>query len=448
MDQAMRIEGNEPIYKVNLDEPPYIIGNYPPLYILLVAALNAILKIPLFQAGRAISLIFAASSAAIIGLFGSHLTGNKWLGVLSAAIFLGNPYVLIWSSLARVDMMALGFSLLGLWVLYRSEKGTYHILLACALFLLSIFTRQTYLLAGPLAALAWLWHKDKRKALLFGLSFGISSLLIFGIINLITHGGFYTNIVIANINQYEISRMLSLFSQLIMIWPFVIIITLVAAIACVGLPLFRIKSTEIRSKEQEFTIFGIGFFCLGGLVSALTIGKVGSDINYFLELIAGCSILGVVGLNYLVAHKTAIKFTALGLLSLQMIWVLAAAFMLIRSTIDWRSNNLANYDALFTRVQNAVREGTVLSDDYLDMVVLSGQHIYYQPFEYGQLYQAGAWEPTKFTEEIMRGSFPLIVIGGETIEKPCCWPAPVARAMADNYVATVSNSLVILTPKK
>lgn len=448
MDQVKRVENNEPIYKADINKPPYTIANYPPLYILSVAALNSTLKIPLFQAGRVISIIFTLASGAIVGLFGSQLTRNKWLGVFSAAIFMGNPYVLLWSSLARVDMMALGFSLLGLWLLYRSGNDIYQLLLVCLIFLISIYTRQTYLLAGPLAAIAWLWHQNKRRAIIFVVLLGGASLLLFGVINALTGGGFYTNIVLANINQYDGVRTLSMFRQLFIIWPFILIIALLAVCSIILLPLVKSRVSAANTKEHEFIIFGLGFYTFGALVSALTIGKVGSDVNYFLELIAVCSIWSVLGLDYLLGQKKILKFLSLGLIALQVLWVFIAGITLSRTTIDARWKDLDTYNTLFSRVQNAVREGTVLSDDYLDMIVLSGQPIYYQPFEYGQLYYANVWDPTQFVSEIEQGVFPLILIGGDTVNKACCWPPPVAAAVENNYLTTVDDSIIFLTPKK
>ena len=53
-------------------------------------------------------------------------------------------------------------------------------------------------------------------------------------------------------------------------------------------------------------------------------------------------------------------------------------------------------DALARQVQAAVIKGPVLADDRLDLVVLAGQAIYYQPFEYTQMYTAGIWDITSF----------------------------------------------------
>jgi hypothetical protein len=40
MDQVRRIQNGDSLYKENINEPPYIFLIYPPLYPLVVAALN------------------------------------------------------------------------------------------------------------------------------------------------------------------------------------------------------------------------------------------------------------------------------------------------------------------------------------------------------------------------------------------------------------------------
>jgi len=49
MDQARRIASGEELYKADIDQPPYVITNYPPLYIATVSAFNSIVKLPIFQ---------------------------------------------------------------------------------------------------------------------------------------------------------------------------------------------------------------------------------------------------------------------------------------------------------------------------------------------------------------------------------------------------------------
>lgn len=446
MDQVSRIEKREVLYKPDIDQPPYVITNYPPLYSYWVALVNSLTKIPLFQAGRITSLFFSLVSGAIIGLFSYQLTKNIWLGVLGCALFWGNPYIMIWSSLARVDLMALAFSLLGLWILFQYWDTKIGLILAGLSFLVSVYTRQTYLLAAPLAGSVWLWHNNRKVALAFISSFGISLLLIFGTVNALTQGGFYNNIVLANINRYSISQTVNMVVELFKIWPVVLITSVILLVFTLYLQFCRTNTAHIRELQQGFTHSGLVIFTLGSTISVAAAGKLGSNVNYFFEFLAASSIWCILGLGIVLRQSGRAKYIFLSLVFLQSIWVLGYSYLLVQMKTGDLWQNLNKYDQLDSLIQTATQNGVVLSDDYMDMIVLSGQPIYYQPFEYGELYQAGAWDSSLFTSQIIQRKFPLIIIGGTTLNKNCCWPPPVIAAIESNYQIETRDDFLILRP--
>ncbi len=448
MDQVRRIENGDTLYKSNINEPPYVIANYPPLYPSLVAGINHILNIPLFAAGRITSFFFSLISGYIIGLFVYRLTGNKWLGVFNTALFWGQPYVLFWSSLARVDFMALAFSLLGLWILYRYRDSTAGILFACLCFLISAFTRQTYLLSGPLAGFVWLLHCNRKRAFTFILIYGATGLLIFGMINAITNGGLFLNIVTANINHYDLLLAFSWVRKIFIIWPILLLTSITVAIMAIYARYKPTSNNHLQTLQQPFVYYGLVFYTIGAMISAATIGKIGSNVNYFLELIAVCAIWCGLALSIISNQKKTIRWIFLGLLFIQSIWVLSFSYSATQLNIGNLRDKLSTYEILNTKVQTAVKNGIVLSDDYMDLIVLADQRIYYQPFEYGELYYADLWDPTKFVNQINDRQFPLIIIGGNSLSKWCCWSPAMINALETNYQIEAENNVLILTPKK
>jgi hypothetical protein len=136
-----------------------------------------------------------------------------------------------------------------------------------------------------------------------------------------------------------------------------------------------------------------------------------------------------------------------GVLLVQLVWVLVGSFFINSNMIANRQDRIGIYNKLYERISSTTQSGTVLSDDYLDMVVKSGRFIYYQPFEYGQLYQAGLWDAQDFTEALAHKNFPLVVIGGDTLEKPCCWPPPIVKALKESYQIESIPGIILLTPK-
>jgi hypothetical protein len=137
-----------------------------------------------------------------------------------------------------------------------------------------------------------------------------------------------------------------------------------------------------------------------------------------------------------------------GLFSLQLIWVVIGSLPLTLMFVESRWNEVENLENLFIRVSNAAQKGTVVSDDYMDMVVLSGQPVYYQPFEYGQLYHAGLWDPTALVRQVEEQDFPLVIIGGDSLDKDCCWPPQISQAFHSFYDVEHNPDILLLVPKQ
>lgn len=433
MDQARHLLAGESIYKSDLDQPPYTIANYPPIYPLLVAGLRQMTGLGWFQAGRAISLTAALISAAFIGLLATRAGSSRTAGWLAAALFLGHPYVAIWSGLARVDLLALAFSLAGLWIVICRPHSHRWLAAAVLLFTLSVFTRQTFLLAAPVTALVWLWNYNRKRALFFVIGLGLLCGSCFVVINTATQGGFYLNTVVANVNRYDWDRTLAMSQQLAVIWlPALALAALTAARSF--LQWLRGVDGQPQPASRRFSLAaGLAVYAVLALASALTVGKVGSDINYFLELIAACAILAAA-----MAVNTAQQPARWGklipaILAAQMIWAVISGLFLYQVTAARHWAQIETTRSLYAEVVAASQKGQVLSDDYLDLVFLAGQPITYQPFEYGQLYHAGIWNPNAFAGEISSGKISLILISGETLNKECCWPPELVRAIESHY---------------
>ncbi len=448
MDQVRRIETGETLYKSSINGPPYVIANYPPVYQLWVSGVNTLLHIPLFQSGRISTLFFSILSGSIIGLFSYHLTDNKWMGVFSAALFWGQPFVVVWSSVARVDMMALAFSLLGLYSLYRKYTEPVWIVIAVVCFLISAYTRQSYLLAGPLAGFIWLWNCNRKRALIFLAGLAFAGLAVFGIINAATHGGFYTNIVTANINRTVLHNAVSMFRQLFIIWPVVLIIIIILVILAIYSRFKQPVGEKTGETAQPFIYYGWTFFTIGAVISAMTVVKIGSNVNYFLELIAAGAVWGGLSVKLINRRRAGTRWLLIGLLLIQSLWVLPFGYQAIQTTRTNFWEKLDLYQNLKITVQAATQSGMVLSDDYMDMIVLADQRIYYQPFEYGELYYAGLWDPSALASQIEKRDFALIVIGGNSLEKGCCWPPTVINSIEANYVPEQSENVLIFEPMR
>jgi hypothetical protein len=218
--------------------------------------------------------------------------------------------------------MALAFSLLGLWILYRYEDSGTGIALAVICFIVSSFTRQTYLLSGPLAGFIWLWHLNRKRALAYIIVFGASVLLISGMINAITKGGFLVNIVTANINRYDLFHTFSWVKQFFTVWPVILISCATVVIMAISERFKSFLNNPSYTLRQPFIFYGLVFYTLGAIITSVTVGKIGSNVNYFFELIAICAIWGGLALKIIIDQKKSHKWLFLGLFFVQLVWVL------------------------------------------------------------------------------------------------------------------------------
>jgi hypothetical protein len=428
ISQAQQLISHYNIYKPSLQTPPYVIANYTPIYPLLVGMIHFITHLPLFQSGRALSIFAGLASSVLIGSMTHRLLKSTTAGYISAALFLGHPFVGLWSGLARVDMLALAFSLAGLWIICIHGRSTPWNAAAIVCLLASVYTRQTYLLAAPIASAVWLIHNDRKRGAAFMAMFILIGLAIFLGMNTITHGGFYTHIVTANVNYYSIQRIASM--GVLFIFSALILMILSAS---------AIRNST-RTAPDSFVVWGLLPYTVGALLTAITVGKIGSDINYFLELIGVLAIWTAFAWSLKPSKLTTLVLVA------HCIWVLGFSLILFQLPIFKAWHRLPEVDSLALKVKAAARLGPVLADDRLDLVVLTGLDIYYQPFEYTQLYNAGIWDIQPFEKAIASHQFPLILIHSSHWQER--WPDPIYEAIQRNYSCNQQTETMVCQPKR
>ena len=418
LDQTVRLQDLQNIYPADLSKPPYVVSNYPPLFILLQAPLVWALG-PAFFYGRAISLISTIAVAALIAMTLHAFTRDKMASATGGLTFLAVPFVLHWSSLDRVDMLGLALSWGGLYAVVRrpDRRG---VILAVLLFVAAIYTRQTYALAAPLAAFVWLLAcAHRRKALELAALTGGLSLLLLGALSLFTGGGFFLHTVTANANEFRWEQVSYNLSTLQGLMP----LLLIGGLAFVVLGL--------RSRPAAWWL--VGTYLLGSAGAALLIGKVGSDVNYLLELSAALSLsAGALIARY--ASRPGARCALLLALAVQVvIMVQASQYVYAGFQAD-----VISQKAGLARLEEIVEDskGPVLADEYAGLLPLYGRRFYLQPFEMTQLHRDGRWDQEPLLESIERRKFPVILIWkppyAAGIERER-WTREMLQAIEENY---------------
>ena len=422
VDQALRLAEGQNIYRPAISTPPYTISTYSPLFVVVLAPLVKLFG-PAFWQGRLISALCAWLAAFFLAKIIYAHTRDRLAASVTGMVFLASPYVVQWSSLVRVDFLAVALSVAALYYLTRWPQSWKRFALGAVLLIAAIFARQSYALAAPATAVFWLLYRDWRRALLLGgVVAGLSFVLFLGL-NLVTHGGFYYNIVTANINEFSIQRLVGEIRSLIE----TNLILVPVGVASIFL---------IPRRSGTWPL--VAAYLAGAGLASLTIGKIGSNTNYFLELSAALSLSAGALLAWSRAHQKTHIARVIILLCL-----IYQTQVFLRTTLTKQVGSLRYWFGMYGEQVMlsdiiARTDGPILADDGMGMIVLNGRHLVLQPFEVTQLARAGKWDQTPLIESIRRREYPLILIhyykGNDIHEER--WTKEMLDAIEKNYAVT------------
>ena len=435
LDQTLRMLDGENLYHNDFSAPPYTISNYPPLFLLVQMPFAKAFG-PAFWYGRALSILGVLLAALMIGLTLYALTGDWAASAVGGLLLLTFPYIQYWSLFNRIDSLALGLSWIAIFVVIRYHGRRWGIPAAALFFIASIYTRQSYALAAPAGAFIWLlsmrcWRKAINLALLVG---GVS-LGLFLMINLLTHGGFFLNIVTANVNPFSWATVKNYMGELWSNAFFLILLT----------GAFLISERAGKHTRSWPLVLP---YVIAATLSAITVGKDGSNCNYLYELAAALCLGAGAGVAWLGRNRW-IQSAVLLVLALQ-----------VGAMVGWAADNYngritekTDHEQEIARLAQIVNEtdGIVLTDEFMGLVPLAGKRLYYQPFEFKMLAEGGLWDQTPFLAAIVDHQF-----GAVLWYDPPYWDSMEARWTAQERAAIHSSyaldrviaTTLILRPRK
>ncbi len=392
INQAMNLAAGEIIYHSSLENPPFTIANYPPLYVISLIPFLNIFDSP-FHMGRVVSFLSTLASATFLALTILKLFNNKLGAIITGIFFLGFPYVVEWSVRARIDSLALAFATAAIFVLVSWPKSRWAFWGGGLLLVAAAYTRQSYALAAPLAAFIWLWTHNKKRAVQLAILVGGLGGLLFYLLNTLTDGGFVYNIITANVNEFGWDRLKNHLNNL---WENAAIILIFGGVFLL-LGWKKIKGWFI-----------LGPFLVGASLSALTIGKIGSNVNYFLELSAALSLVAGAMVAWSSEHKWRFTLVIL-LLSIQMGTLMKST---MNHQVDWiLGQRRADVPAL-QRLEQVVLDlnDPIPADEYMGLLTMNNRPLYIQPFEVSQMANDGMWDQGPFLSDIRNQVFDGILI--------------------------------------
>ncbi|MBK8029635.1 MAG: glycosyltransferase family 39 protein [Chloroflexi bacterium] len=419
LEQAVRLARGENIYRADLTTPPYTIANYPPLYPLVQAPFVAAVG-PAFWYGRLISVFSILAAALFLGLTVRAITRDALAALVAALTLPAIPYVFSWSALARIDSLALACAWAGIFAVVQGRGQRWGVIAGVILLACAAYTRQTYLLAAPMAAVAWLWgEKERTKALMLGVYFAALVLGVFAGLTALTGGGVFFHLITANVNALDPQLPEFYWNEMLAHLPIFL------AAAALALVLGVVFGRRLWWLSAPYT--------LGAVVTALTISKVGSDVNYLYELAAAFALAAGAWIAW------TRRFPVLrALLLLILAYAVSRAYDLSLSKYQPILTERVDDAPLMTELIAFIdqTDAPIIADEHMALLTLAARPILIQPFEMSQLAAAGTWDETPFLEDLQNGVYPYILIY-QPYRNPSLrferWTRPMLREINDHY---------------
>ena len=388
------------IYRAHVDDYPFLIANYPPVFPAILAVANLVLG-PSYAVCRIVTTLATLACAYFVSSIVKSASGSsdRLARATSAALFLACPYVVFWSALVRIDLVALAFALAALARVARRPSARATPFVAAALLALACLTRQSHLLAGPFAVTVALFGASRIAAAKFVACFAAIFSVAVGALELASHGGFFFHVVSANVNAFSFG-LLQYFSK---------------DFLEVGWPLFVVALVFVVARDRDVPGRRLVLaYLAAATVSALTIGKVGSHVNYFVEEAAALAVVAGVSLTEAVKKLRVLRsvLVACG----------AASFLAFSIFHPENIESKLARRAEFRALQDLLRadHGLVLADETMGMLPITNHDILLQPFEFTQLAKQGRWNQERVVDDIARGRFAMILIN-DTKATPESW---------------------------
>ncbi len=387
LNQALAVAQGKTIYN-SIAAYPFLVANYPPVYPYLCG-----LFVKLFGAsfawGRIVSFLSVIACAYLIYLIVKRETDQERFAWLSALLFPGSVIVYNISTQCRVDMLGLLLSLSGLWFALKNiDKKT--IYLSIIFFVAALFTKQTFA-AAPIAFAVYLFFLNRTRGFLFIVITILSYSIVFLVLNALTNGELYRHNILYNANPYSFLFAVKMYGSFLK--THLILFTLSLA--------YMVFSPV---KKHILSLFPI-YFIVAALI-AFTVGKIGSNINYFLELIAVASIIAGLCANELMENIKA-QLVIPALIIAQLILFAHLPFM----TGKTPSRNDRETEQRMSAIIQAT-SGDIISED-AGILVLNNRKVLYQPFEFTQLKYQGLWDQSRFVRDIVGQKFALLILGSD-----------------------------------
>ncbi len=405
-----------------LNQYPYTVAAYGPVYYTLCALLDR-LGVPLYLAAR--TLTFLALLGALwfswrilIRLVPDDAAARA-TGLLLAA---STANLLFWGTVGQVDMLAVCFSLAAFSSYLDSRAKNGSIWLAGLFVVLAVFTKQTAVASGAAIGIMLL-REDRKTAARWIPAVALAGGLIAASLQAATRGAYLDNAIFANLNPFQADKLLDQ-AQYFLLTAGGLLLTFLCAIP-----------SATRRTGPLFLYTGLAI-----TVWLLTAPKVGSDLNYQLEMTLLLAIAAAAGLGHMGFFRAVIanRRTPITLLQIPIVLHVALNLTLTARTAAERavfeSVKTAEIESLrpYLRPDNS----RVLGGSYDATLQLRGR-IEVETLIYSLLVEAGKVDPAPVLRDIEAGRFDTLILPFDVsaTQKPAWLNAELASLPQDQLDA-------------
>ncbi|HVO10598.1 MAG TPA: glycosyltransferase family 39 protein [Vicinamibacteria bacterium] len=388
-------------YFPRLHDYPYLVANYPPVFVAAVAAGQKAFG-PSLAFPRLLGLLATIGILVVLFLLLRRLLRDAATALALAAVFAVPWFVTTWAALGRVDTTAILFSLAGLAVVLR-HGPTARAWPALLLFWLAFFTKQNAVLAPAALAVDLLLARDRRLGRA-ALAYALPLAALFGLLVLATQGEAWRHLVPYTAAAiYEPGRMGLAYLHLGVIASPLLVAILAALVAVPGA--FALGAGRVL----------LVYFLLN-LANLATIAKAGAAQNYFLEPWAATLLLAGFALRALADRRPRVWRWRWAALLLAGAVARHAYPSLDRLPQALRAPEKARE---FPALVRLIREtpGDVLSEN-LSLLVVNDRPVLLEPFGVFLIAREGLLSTDRLTADCQRGRFPLVIVEHRMWEIP------------------------------
>lgn len=419
-----------------IDQPPYLVGNYPPVFPWLVSRLMRAETFGLpFARVMVLSFALAVINLSVLHVF--WRTRRVLPALLAPLLFLVSYESNLWLCFVRVDIPALAFTMAGLFIFLNGEAPI-TAAVAGLLFAAAGFTKQTAVLAPAACIVGMLLH-DRPRLHWFLPAYVGAGLLGLAWLNLATRGEFWRHTVVYNANAMDWSGWRRVMANEIWFFQGRWLATLAAGAVSLAAAMRFARGEaaqaanalnsanpdsaaapsptfKARFAERPHTRGVVGVYAVLATLSLASMAKIGSAPNYVLEPLLAWSIFGMETLGRLFdmgggAPGDRRRWARLGALAMAVGLILHAVNLRgkTRELFSPRNPTQADADAGRALTDLAVgADGPILSEFAIPLLQ-ARKDVFLQPFIMSRLAREGKWDERPIVEGIRAHAFPLII---------------------------------------